>query len=384
MKGFNMKNAKEQLQTFFQKINFNPKDFIEKLKAEKEAKMLAEWRYEVLTALMEGVADEDVPLFKTILNNQLDFYIKNQEMNGKTAHSAPSNRISKMLAPIVRRVLYRLTIRKLIPCQPMNGPVGLAYKLRYKEQPAIEEDDSESPEGHPAQGQQGRRLSLEVVKATLEARTHKLSACYAIEPVEDIKVMCGLDIEAEISQALAAEVADEINGQWIWDLRRIATEETETITTDEHLPYVINRQCNRIAIATRRGAGNWLVMHPDMHERFCDNVQGNNTYELLPEDKFASSWLKHVGVYLKNEMNDGIQVYESVNMPDNEILIGYKGRNGEVDGGVIYAPYIPLMNSGIVLNPDTFEPIMGFMTRAGVHSDERSADYYRKVIIEKK
>jgi len=333
-----------------------------------------EWREKVLAALMEGVEPEDEPLFKTVLNNQLDFYIKNQEMINSATSSVAANRISKMLAPIVRRVLYRLTIRKLIPCQPMNGPVGLAYKLRYKEQPVEE-----------LEGNEGRRLSLEVVKATLEAQTKRLSARWG-GATQDLAAVHGLNVEAEICQALAAEVADEINGQWIWDLRRIATEETETITTDEHLPYIINRQCNKIAVATRRGAGNWLVMHPDMHERFIESVKDRNIYELFPEDKFASSWLKEVGEYLKpkDETLSGVKVFESTNMPDNEILIGYKGRNGEVDGGVIYAPYIPLMNTGVVIDPESFEPIMSFMTRGGVHSDERSADYYRKVIIEKK
>ena len=235
-----MKKAKEQLQLFFREIYFNQKDYIEKKKAEREVKKQQEWREEVLAALMEGVEEEDKHLFEAILNNQLDYHIKNEEAHTGKTYSASSKKVSKMLAPIVRRLLYRLTIRKLIPCQPMNGPVGLAYKLRYKE--------------NPVEGTESKRLSIEVVKAAVEAGTQRLSARWAIEATQDMAAVHGINVEAELCCALAAEVADEINGQWIWDLRRIAHEETETIATDEHLPFVINRQCNRIATATRRGA----------------------------------------------------------------------------------------------------------------------------------
>ena len=46
------------------------------------------------------------------------------------------------------------------------------------------------------------------------------------------------------------------------------------------------------------------------------------------------------------------------------VLVGYKGTS-EADAAAFYCPYIPLMSSGVVLDPSTFEPVVGFMTRYG-------------------
>jgi hypothetical protein len=46
------------------------------------------------------------------------------------------------------------------------------------------------------------------------------------------------------------------------------------------------------------------------------------------------------------------------------VLVGYKGSS-EADAPAFYCPYIPLMSSGVVLDPTTFEPVVSFMTRYG-------------------
>ena len=73
---------------------------------------------------------------------------------------------------------------------------------------------------------------------------------------------------------------------------------------------------------------------------------------------------------------------------DDVILVGYKGGNGETDTGYFYAPYIPLMSSGVVVNPLTFQPVVSLMTRYGKTSFTdvntslgNSADYYGKVNV---
>jgi hypothetical protein len=74
---------------------------------------------------------------------------------------------------------------------------------------------------------------------------------------------------------------------------------------------------------------------------------------------------------------------------DNDaVLIGYKGSS-EADAAAFYCPYIPLMSSGVVLDPATFEPVVGFMTRYGyvelnntASSLGNAADYLGKVAIE--
>jgi hypothetical protein len=77
----------------------------------------------------------------------------------------------------------------------------------------------------------------------------------------------------------------------------------------------------------------------------------------------------------------------SQNIQDNQVLIGYKGSS-EADAAAFYCPYIPLMSSGVVLDPATFEPVVGFLTRYGyvelsntASSLGNAADYLAKVSI---
>ena len=73
---------------------------------------------------------------------------------------------------------------------------------------------------------------------------------------------------------------------------------------------------------------------------------------------------------------------------NDTILVGYKGGNGETDTGYFYCPYIPLMSSGVVVNPVTFQPVMSLMTRYGKTAFTQSqtslgnsADYYGKINV---
>jgi len=70
------------------------------------------------------------------------------------------------------------------------------------------------------------------------------------------------------------------------------------------------------------------------------------------------------------------------------ILVGYKGGNGETDTGYFYCPYVPLMSSGVVINPVTFQPVVSMMTRYGKTAFTQtqtslgnSADYYGKINV---
>jgi hypothetical protein len=60
-----------------------------------------------------------------------------------------------------------------------------------------------------------------------------------------------------------------------------------------------------------------------------------------------------------------MKVYvDSYASDSTSVLVGYKGSS-ESDAAAFYCPYIPLMSSGTVLDPSTFEPVVSFMTRYG-------------------
>ena len=69
---------------------------------------------------------------------------------------------------------------------------------------------------------------------------------------------------------------------------------------------------------------------------------------------------KYVGT-----LNGAMRIYVNAYANDStSVLVGYKGSS-EADAAAFYCPYIPLMSSGVVLDPNTFEPVVGFMTRYG-------------------
>ena len=183
--------------------------------------------------------------------------------------------------------------------------------------------------------------------------------------------MHGLDVEAEIMAALAQEITVEIDQEVLGSLRSLAaTEETynqaavsgtATYVGDEHaaLAVLINRVANKIAQRTRRGAGNWAVVSPAAltvlqsatTSAFARTTEG--TFEAPTNTKFVGT------------LNGAMRVYcDSYASDTTAVLVGYKGSS-EADAAAFYCPYIPLMSSGVVLDPATFEPVVGFMTRYG-------------------
>ena len=91
--------------------------------------------------------------------------------------------------------------------------------------------------------------------------------------------------------------------------------------------------------------------------------------------------------YLFNQVS-GTNFTGGYNTGNDQILVGFKGSNGETDCGYFYHPYIPLMSSGVVINPITFQPVVSLLTRYGknsftskVSSLGNSADYYGKLNV---
>jgi hypothetical protein len=183
--------------------------------------------------------------------------------------------------------------------------------------------------------------------------------------------MHGLDIEAEIMAALAQEITAEIDQEILYSLRSLAYQDytynqatvsgTATYVGDEHaaLAVLINRAANQIAQRTRRGAANWCVVSAESltvlqsatTSAFARTTEG--TFDAPTNNKFVGT------------LNGAMRVYvDSYAATGTNVLVGYKGTS-EADAAAFYCPYIPLMSSGVVLDPTTFEPVVGFMTRYG-------------------
>jgi len=346
---------------------------------------------ETKDALLEGLNGNKKSVMAATLENTKQ-YLSEAATAGATSAGNVAT-LNRVILPVIRRVMPTVIANELVGVQPMTGPVGQIHTLRVRYADAGEfaaGTEALSPfeiaQGYSAnsssstakaaataalEGQAGKKLSIQILKQTVEAKTRKLSARWTFESAQDAQSQHGIDIEAEIMAALAQEITAEIDQEVLGSLRSLAgtyetydqaaVSGTATFVGDEHaaLAVQINRVANLIAQRTRRGAGNFAVVSP-----FALTILQSATtsaFARTTEGAFeAPTNTKMVGT-LNNAMKVYVDSYAADNTP---VLVGYKGSS-ESDAAAFYCPYIPLMSSGVVLDPATFEPVVSFMTRYG-------------------
>ena len=337
-------------------------------------------------ALMEGLSGQRQKTVDVVLENAKR-QLSEAATSGATGAGSVAT-LNKVMLPLIRRVMPSVIANELVGVQPMSGPVGQIHTLRvrYAESGggATAGDEALSPfklassyAGSPdatavAEGTPGRKMSIQILKETVEAKTRRLSARWTFEAAQDAEAMHGVDVEAEIMQALAQEIVVEIDQEIIGSLRSLAGTGTNIINFgslsgqsvyvgDRHaaLAIEINRSANRIAARTRRGAGNYVVVSPEAltilqsasTSTFARTTEGS--FEAPTNTKFVGTLNGTIKVFVDNYAADG-----------SDILVGYKGSS-ETDAPAFYCPYVPLMSTGPVMDPATFEPVVSFMTRYG-------------------
>ena len=337
-------------------------------------------------ALLEGLSGSRAKTLGVVLENT-----KRHLQESATAGASQAGNIAtlnKVMLPLIRRVMPSVIANELVGVQPMTGPVGQIHTLRtrYADTAAGVNagDEALSPFAiasaysgpsatATAEGTAGNKMSIQVLKQTVEAKTRRLSARWTFEAAQDAEAMHGLDVEAEIMQALAQEIVVEIDQEIIGSLRSLAgagttldfgaisSDYTPTYVGDRHalLAVEINRAANRIAGRTRRGAGNYIVVSPEALTIL--QSASTSTFARTTEGSFEAP----TNTKLAGTLNGTIKVFvDSYAADGTKVLVGYKGSS-ETDAPAFYCPYIPLMSTGPVMDPNSFEPVVSFMTRYG-------------------
>jgi len=368
------------------------------------------------TALLEGLTGTRRQSMDVVFENTRRYLAESATAGATQAGNIAV--LNKVMLPLIRRVMPTVIANEIMGVQPMTGPVGQIHTLRvrYANTAAGVTAGTEAlgpfeiakaysgneVAADPAaastarmEGIPGNKLSIQILKETVEAKTRKLSARWTFEAAQDANAIHGIDIEAEIMQALAQEITVEIDQEMIYKLgslvpvapttfNQAAVSGTATYVGDEMaaLAVMINQQANLIAARTRRGAANWAVVSPTAltilqsatTSSFARTTEG--TFEAPTNTKFVGTLNSTMRVYVNQYAGDG-----------DPILMGYKGPT-ETDAAAYYCPYIPLMSVGPVMDPQTFEPVVSFMTRYGyleltntANSFGNAADYLSKVGI---
>lgn len=398
---------------------------------------------ETKDTLLEGLSESKKRILGPVLENQMQ-HLKETAGAGTNA-SAAMNNFQKIVIPMIRRIIPGTIATELVGVQPMSGPVGLVYSMRFlyadtvattalpgtlnggagddiasgdevfsnnsKTKRFYSSSDAPVPSGGPAAGTStgiasttsdyeafgGRSMTLEVLKQTVTAGSRKLQARWTPEAMQDLKASHGLDLEAEITSSLSSAVVSEIDNEIINDLIALAgtTDSFDMAGTftgtpnyvgDRHavLGVLINKVANEIARKTRRGPANWIVVSPLV----VSVLQSASKSVFAPA--VSGSFDGPNNTKLVGTLNGGLKVYTYIyhDTGTEPILLGFKGGSGEMDSGYFYCPYVPLMSSGVVVDPQTFNPHVGLMTRYGkatftntATSLGQSADYYGRISV---
>lgn len=226
-------------------------------------------------------------------------------------------------------------------------------------------------------------INLVVESEEIVAKTRKLKAVWSYEAQQDLRSQHNLDAEQELTAVLAQEINLEIDREVLTDLRNnagtvgtwdFATALGDTIKEKYESLYVkVVEISNVVHRKTLRGGANWLVTSPEVASVFETATAG---FAPNPSETFTSS----LGIQYVGTINNRWRLYKDPLFPTNQILLGYKG-DSYMDSGYFYCPYVPLTQTPVVLDPESFCPRKGILTRYGKKLLREGAKFYARMSI---
>ena len=224
-------------------------------------------------------------------------------------------------------------------------------------------------------------INVKLKSEAIVAKTRKLKAVWTPEFAQDLNAYQSLDAEAELTSIMSEYIAMEIDLE-ILDMliQSVPTTNTEVwsaknnealsgaTTTDlgfynsqgqwfQTLGTKLQKVSNKIHQLTLRGGANFLVCSPTV-ATVLESIPGfaSNSDGDAAKMKYA------FGVQKVGAINSRYDVYKNPYMTENTILMGYRGSQF-LETGAVFAPYIPLIMTPLVYDPDTFTPRKGLLTR---------------------
>ena len=254
-----------------------------------------------------------------------------------------------------------------------------------------------------AQGTSGSpaipEMAFSIEKTTVTAKSRALKAEYTTELAQDLKAIHGLSAETELANILSTEILAEMNreiirlvniGAKVSTRGNVAGTFTATNQTDnggarwsveryKALVQAIEHEANQIAVDTRRGKGNWVLVSNNVAAALnaagvMDTGMGALGAQQMDSDV--------TGSLLAGTLNGNIKVYVDPYAGVDYFNVGYKGTN-PYDAGMFYCPYVPLSMMKTIGEND-FQPRIGFKTRYGIADNpfvtagNNNNVYYRK------
>ena len=235
-----------------------------------------------------------------------------------------------------------------------------------------------------------REMSFSIEKTSVTAKSRALKAEYTLELAQDLKAIHGLDAEQELANILSSEVLAEINREVVRTVYTVAKKGAQNNTANagifdldvdsngrwsvekfKGLLYQVERDANAIAQETRRGKGNFLICSADVASALAMAGVLDYSSGLTGAGGPSIGEVDDTGNLAVGTINGRIKVFVdpyAANLSDKHYyVIGYKGSS-PYDAGIFYCPYVPLQMVRSI-DPNTFQPKIGFKTRYGMVSN---------------
>ena len=227
-------------------------------------------------------------------------------------------------------------------------------------------------------------INVRMQSQAITAKTKKLKAVWTPEFAQDLAAYQNIDAEAELTNIMSEYISMEIDLEILDMLIEDAAAGTEywsainntVITSSTSLPTTlasgyyntqgqwfqtlgtkIQKLSNRIHQLTLRGGANFLVTSPTV-ATILESIPGFASTNNGEAEQMEYAF----GVQKVGSVNGRYKVYKNPYMTENVILLGYKGSQF-LESGAVFAPYIPMIMTPLVYDPDTFTPRKGLLTR---------------------
>lgn len=226
-------------------------------------------------------------------------------------------------------------------------------------------------------------INVQMKSQTISAKTRRLKAQWTPEFAQDLNAYHSLDAEAELTGLLSEHISLEIDLEVLdmlinsapivenWSAKvgnnlNAAGTGFESNTAGVYYTQMswfqtigikLQKVSNIIHQRTMRGGANFMVVSPAV-ATILESIPG-----FAADTDGASETMKYAfGVQKIGALNSRYKVYKNPYMTENVILLGYKGGQF-LECGAVYSPYVPLIMTPLIYDPNTFTPRKGIMTR---------------------
>jgi len=241
-------------------------------------------------------------------------------------------------------------------------------------------------------------INLEMRSEAITSKTRKLKAKWTPEFAQDLNAYHSIDAEAELTSMLSEYISQEID----LEILDMLVSEAQTVerwsakigfaydpgsatfsnaattgqfynqgTWFQTIGTKMQKVSNEIHRLTMRGGANFIVTSPTI-ATILESIPGYAADTNGDQAKFA------MGVQKVGLLNSRFTVYKNPYMTENLLLMGYRGAQF-LETGAVYAPYIPLIMTPLVYDPENFTPRKGIMTRYAKKMVR--PEYYGKIYV---